>query len=113
MAFSKLTYLRILRSASLTHAQYRVLVTLLVYTNPDGTNAHPGYARLVRECQMSKGTVSKSLKALKKAGWLWETSKGTATKGSDEASVFELRVPEYLEEKRPEKQDDPWGPAPG
>src|SRR5690606_19359303 len=63
--FDKLGYLRILRAAKLTHAQYRVLVTILGYTDGDGGNAHPGYARLADECRMSKGTVSKCIAQLK------------------------------------------------
>lgn len=94
--FNKLKYLQQLRHAALTHAEYRVLVTLLTYSRDDGTNAHPGYRRLAEECQMSNGTVSKAVKKLKSAGWLWETSRGTKGEGGRNAAVFELRVPAYL-----------------
>lgn len=94
--FDKLGYLRLLRTAKLTHAQYRVLVTILTYTDGEGENAHPGYARLADECRMSKGTVSKCIAQLKRAGWLWQVSRGYPSEGGKKASVFRVRVPEYL-----------------
>lgn len=96
-SFSKLTYLQMLRRARLTHAQYRVLVTILTYADRDGVNAHPGFARLVEECQMSRSTVSKSIAFLKRAGWLWETSRGYPSEGGQNASIFELRIPQYMQ----------------
>lgn len=94
--FNKLNYLRIMRAGRLTHAQFRVLVTLLTYANPDGTNAHPGYAKLARQCQMSKGTVSKSIQYLKQAGWIRQTAFGRPRADGGEASTFSLTVPQYL-----------------
>lgn len=94
--FDKLGYLRLLRTARLTHAQYRVLVTILSYTDGRGENAHPGYARLADECRMSKGTVSKCITQLKRAGWLWETARGHPSEGGRRAAVFRVRVPRYF-----------------
>jgi biotin operon repressor len=92
----KLNYLKQLRVAHLTHAQYRVLVAIMTYADQDGTNAHPGFARLASECRMSRSTVSKSIKALKKSGWLRETSRGYPSGERRMASVFDLKIPEYL-----------------
>lgn len=94
--FNKLSYLQLLSGAALTHAEYRVLVTLLTYTDDDGTNAHPGYRRLADECRMSNGTVSKAIKQLKKSGWLWQSANGIRCEGGRVAAVFELRIPAYL-----------------
>jgi DNA-binding transcriptional MocR family regulator len=126
--FNKLKYLQLLRHASLTHAEYRVLVTLLTYASKDGSNAHPGYRRLAEECRMSNGTVSKAVKQLKAAGWLWETSRGTKGERGRIAAVFELRIPTHLSPKKfpegnakqfpdsrtssqykPPDSEDPWG----
>lgn len=95
--FNKLKYLQLLRYAALTHAEYRVLVTLLTYADPDGTNAHPGYAKLSRECRASKGTVSKGIKRLKRLGWLWQESSGIRGEHSQVAAVYRLTVPPYLQ----------------
>lgn len=94
--FSKLAYLQLLRKARLTHAQYRVLVTILNYADADGTNAHPGFARLAEECRMSRSTVSKCIAFLKRSGWLWESARGFPSADGGNASVFELRIPPYL-----------------
>lgn len=105
--FSKLAYLRLLQNAGLTHAQYRILVTILTYSDRDGMNAHPGFANLAKECKMSKGTVSKGITALKRAGWLWESARGIRGDGSPSASVFELRVPDYFTSARASHRSDP------
>lgn len=94
--FNKLAYLQLLRKARLTHAQYRVLVTILTYANPDGTNAYPGFAKLAEECRMSRSTVSKCIAFLKRTGWLWEASHTYPSGAGRNASVFELRIPKYL-----------------
>lgn len=125
--FNKLTYLQRLRTANLTHAQYRVLVTILTYSDPDGANAYPGFAKLAKDCRMSRGTVSKSLKALKRLGWLREVSHGYPSKRRRTASVFELRIPKYVASEFPDgntsspifddpdtlrgrhEYEDPWG----
>lgn len=97
--FNKLTYLQLLRGAPLTHSQYRVLVTILTYANPDGTNAHPGYAKLAGQCCMSKSSVGRCVRQLKEAGWLWETSPGRVSSHGGEAAVFELRIPPFVKTK--------------
>ncbi|QRY51793.1 helix-turn-helix domain-containing protein [Mycolicibacterium septicum] len=94
--FDKLGYLQILRGTNLTHAQYRLLVTMLGYSDEYGCNAHPGYARLSKECRMSKGTISKCLSHLKRSGWLWESAHKWPSSDGREASVYELRIPKYL-----------------
>lgn len=93
--FNKLNYLRLLRGANLTHAQYRVLVTMLSYSDRKGANIHPGFTRLREDGRMSRGTVSKCIAQLKKSGWLWEVSHGWPSKVRRKASVYELRVPPY------------------
>ncbi|NKZ93781.1 hypothetical protein GS966_29225 [Rhodococcus hoagii] len=45
---SKLEWLAGLRGADLTHAEFRVLVTLFTYTDASLSNAYPSKATLVR-----------------------------------------------------------------
>lgn len=98
--FGKLQFLSTLRGGDFTHAEYRVLVTLLSYTDRDGCNAHPGVARLADDCHMSTGTVRKALRELKRRGWVYETHKGRPAKHRRVASTYRVQLPPNL---RPER----------
>lgn len=89
--FSKLLYLKGLHGANLTSSEYRVLVTVLCYTNANGEGAWPGVARLQDDCRMSERSVQRCLKSLRTKGWLRRVQLGSAKSGR--ASEFALSTP--------------------
>ncbi len=70
---------------------YRVLVTLLDYADPDGTNAHPGNERLAADCQCSADHVRKKiLPWLRTRGFIILSKQGRHRVGASE-----WRFPEF------------------
>lgn len=75
-SFNKFTYLKSLHGVDLTAPEFRVLVTLLNYTNQNGERAYPGIANLARDCCLSHSTVKRALRVLEEKGWLRKVSRG-------------------------------------
>jgi Helix-turn-helix domain len=67
--------------------------TLAQHANADGTNAHPGVARLAPECSLSESAVKRHLAALRKAGWIVRTFHASTTGRKGMADCYDLAVP--------------------
>ncbi|CQD11855.1 hypothetical protein BN1232_02232 [Mycobacterium lentiflavum] len=76
MTFDKHGYLKLLRGVDMTYSEYRVLVTMLSYSDGDGTHAHPGNARLAEDCDICERSVKNALVSLVKRGWLVKVKEG-------------------------------------
>jgi len=68
--------------------------TMASYANRDGSNAHPGVARLVKDLMSSDKTVRRALASLIEAGWV--TVSYRARRKLGEADVHCLSVPAPL-----------------
>lgn len=90
MTFSKLSWLKHMRGADLTDAEFRVLVLLVTYTDKNGTDAYPGNTRLADECGMHVRSVRRILHRLVAKGWIIEKSPGGNQYGKGIANVYEL-----------------------
>lgn len=95
----------VVRDPHLTDATRRVLLELESYTNPDGTNAHPGIERIAAELLTKAGTVNektvrRALETGVKRGYIECTRKGGGGRGKREnADTYRLTLP--LEEPGP------------
>ncbi|MBX9147977.1 helix-turn-helix domain-containing protein [Rhodococcus qingshengii] len=93
--FSKLTWQKMLRNADdLTHAEFRVLMIVSTWTNENGANAHPGFAKIVAASCVSEPTAKKALKTLIAKGWLIFEQAGGNQYGKGAANVYRLACPE-------------------
>lgn len=86
--FSKLTWLKRTNGHKFKPAEFRVLIAIFNHTNEHGQRAFPGLKLLAEETGHSKSTVSEAVTALRHAGWITETSKGSGVSGN--ASVLAL-----------------------
>lgn len=89
-SFSKLTWQKKLRGADLSHAEYRVLMSISTYTNADGRNAHPGNARIIEDSTIARSKIGPILRSLEAKGWLIVER---ASVGRTDATVYRLGVP--------------------
>lgn len=88
------------RDHTLTHTTLRVLLELESYAEPDGTNAHPGRARIAQHIRTPKGepinekTVRRALETGCTAGYIRRTRRGRKGLHRNDADVYELTFPE-------------------
>lgn len=88
------------RDGALTHACRRVLLELESYADADGTNAHPGLARIARHLTtpagrpISEKTVQRALETGCTAGYIRRTRRGHKGLHRNAADVYELTFPE-------------------
>ena len=102
MKFSKLAYLKGLHGVKMSASTFRVLVTVLNYTDANGDNAYPGLQRLAEDCCTSVSTVQRALKQLKADGWIRvEQRGGRRGDGTHWATNYSLSTGHEL-------LDDPW-----
>lgn len=85
---------RVVRDASLTHSELRVLLELESYANEDGTNAHPGVNLISAELGINEKTVRRALKHGEELGYVIKTQAGRRGRGRNFADVFALSLPE-------------------
>lgn len=91
---NKFEYLKALHGVDVTPAQFRVLVTILDYSDQNGNRAFPGVENLVKDCCLSTATVKRCLTALVDAGWLTKVSRGGRSgDGRKRASEYALTAP--------------------
>ncbi|MEV7457979.1 helix-turn-helix domain-containing protein [Pseudarthrobacter oxydans] len=93
MSQSKFAWMKSLRGADLTHAEYRVLVTISTYTNAGGTNAFPGFETIVRDSCTDPKTARKALRTLQEKGWLELVDEGGNKHWKGKANVYAIRTP--------------------
>jgi hypothetical protein len=72
-------------------SDYAVAYALANYANRDGSNAHPGTARLAEELATSESTVKRAMAWLTENGWVTITQRGRRKLG--EANVHQLTIP--------------------
>ncbi|NKZ88804.1 hypothetical protein GS966_02530 [Rhodococcus hoagii] len=87
---SKLEWLAGLRGADLTHAEFRVLVTLFTYTDASLSNAYPSKATLAEAAKVTPRTLAASLRTLQKKGLARIARQGGNQYGKGTANVWEL-----------------------
>jgi Helix-turn-helix domain len=94
--FCKFTYLKGLHGHRFPKGDgsYRVLVSVLDYADQHGRNAHPGIARLAKDCVMGESTVRRHLKWLKDNGYIVEESRGHSVGDVRLASKYSLATPD-------------------
>ncbi|MFV8237464.1 helix-turn-helix domain-containing protein [Mycobacteroides chelonae] len=98
---NKFEYLKALHGVDITPAQFRVLVTILDYSDQNGNRAFPGVENLVSDCCLSTATVKRCLAALEGAGWLTKVSRGGRSgDGRKRASEYALSAPDSTAHKR-------------
>ena len=72
-----LVWMRTIRDgADLTKSVKAVAFCLALHAKPDGTNAHPGWARLAWESGCSKRTIMAALAELEGSGLVWCAERG-------------------------------------
>lgn len=94
--FSPLTWLAdMLRAPELRRKDKARLVAaaMVKYARADGTNAHPGRARLAEDLGLSVSTVDRALLSLTEAGWIVRTQSGSTGPRRRWADVYRLTVP--------------------
>jgi hypothetical protein len=73
----------------LTEMHVRVALALDHYSDPDGTNARPGAARIARELGYTRPRVTEALRALVHLGYIHKTG----SFGRSRVSVYRLTMP--------------------
>jgi hypothetical protein len=68
-----LPWLRAVRRTKMPLAGKGVALALVTYANKDGTNAHPGEARLAADCGINEQSVRRHLAALRDVGLIVRT----------------------------------------
>jgi hypothetical protein len=91
LSLSRADWGRAMRGRILEMREVAVAHTVAGYANRDGTNAHPGVARLVEDLISSDKTIRRSLAALVEGGWLTVSHRGR--RKLKEADVYHLTVP--------------------
>ncbi|GAA5157182.1 helix-turn-helix domain-containing protein [Ornithinimicrobium tianjinense] len=95
--FNKFIWQKYLRGASaLTHAQYRVLMSISTYADETGGNAYPGNERLAADACVDERTARRSVKVLEEQGWLKVTYRGGNSVAYRQANTYQLTIPEHL-----------------
>lgn len=122
--FSPLTWLAdMLRAPELRKQDKARLVAaaMLKYARADGTNAHPGRARLAEDLDLSVNTVDRALRLLIDVGWIVRTQSGSTSPRRNWADVYRLAVPSgVVSDQSPGQRDQspndvdqspqPWDP---
>lgn len=93
-SLNKFAWMKALRGADLTHAEYRVVVNLSTWADADLSNAFPGLAALCVAARVSVPTARKALKSLAEKGWLVLVEPGGNQYFKGKANVYALTVPE-------------------
>jgi hypothetical protein len=88
--FSKLQWMKSTRGADLTHAEYRVLMTMFTYADENGRNARPGVRRIADDCGVQERSVHRLLLRLREKRWLIVTERGGNKVGKGKATVYAL-----------------------
>ena len=91
--FCKFTYLKGLHGHPVPPAAYRVLVTVLDYTNERGEMAYASVGRLAADCCMNERTVKRHLAWLREHGYLTRTKRGRRVGNVGLASEYSLALP--------------------
>lgn len=90
---SKLEWEKLLRRSPISHAQYRVLMTVASYTDKHGKGAHPGWARLASDAEVNERTAKAAVVRLLDLGWLVQTGRGGNAYGKGTANTYALSTP--------------------
>lgn len=90
---SKLDWMKDLRGAGLSSAEFRVLVVLATYSDKNMLNAHPGVKRLVEDTGLARSTVIAALGVLQERGWIRMTEQGGNQFGKGIANVYSIHTP--------------------
>lgn len=90
---NKMTWQKELRGAELTHAEFRVLVTISTYADAEGRRAHPGWDRITVDARVDKRTAQRAVKSLIGKKWLILVRKGGNQVGYRIADEYELTSP--------------------
>ena len=93
-ALTKLQWQKQLRGAGLTHAEYRVLMTISTYTDRHGQNAHPGWARIIDDARVDRATGRRAVRSVIDKGWLTLVRKGGNAIGYHVADEYALSAPD-------------------
>jgi hypothetical protein len=82
----------------MTGSQYRVLTTLLDYSDATGRNAFPSVETMAADCDMTDRNIKRCLSWLRDSGWIVQRSRGGRGKGgAGWASVYDLPMPEAVD----------------
>jgi hypothetical protein len=88
-----LPWLRAVRRTKMPLARKGLALALATYANKDGTNAHPGEARLAADCGINEQSVRRHLAALRDAGLIVRTFRASTTGKRNMADSYDLTVP--------------------
>jgi DNA-binding transcriptional ArsR family regulator len=88
-----LPWLRAVRRTKMPLPRKGLALALATYANRDGTNAHPGVARLAADCGINEQSVRRHLKALRDAGLIVRTFRASTTGKKNMADSYDLTVP--------------------
>lgn len=83
----------IVRDASLSLAELRVLMLLECYANPSGGDIRPGRPRIARELGVSEKTVTRCIAKGIDAGYLRVVSTAPRGRGNTSTNVYALALP--------------------
>ncbi|MFC8531383.1 MarR family winged helix-turn-helix transcriptional regulator [Nocardia sp. NPDC057227] len=108
----KFAWMKALRGADLTHAEYRVLINLSTWANGDLTNARPGFKNLCEAAKVRPQTAQEALRKLIEKGWIEVSARGG---GSGRSTVYTLTVPAGMGcgELTPSTDENPHGERAG
>jgi Helix-turn-helix domain len=68
-------------------------LALATYANKDGTNTHPGEARLAADCGINEQSVRRHLAALRDVGLIARTFRASTTGKINMADSYDLTIP--------------------
>lgn len=90
----KFAWLRSLRGADLTHAEFRVLVNLCTYADADSGQAYPSNSTLAEASAVNPKVLTRDLiPALRQKGWIRLVAPGGNQNGRGRANVWKLSFP--------------------
>lgn len=89
---AKLDWMKELRGADLSHAEFRVLVVILTYTNASRDNAFPGLKQIVAGSCVTEKTARTAIKSLTAKGWLVLLDEGGNQHWKGKANVYAVRT---------------------
>ena len=85
---------RAFRGAKVPMNAKAVGMVMASYGNADGSNNHPGLARLARDFDVDEKTIRRHLETLERAGWLRRTHDGRTGLSRKEADDYQLTIPQ-------------------
>ena len=91
---------RAIRKADLPTTRKLIAYTLATYANADGTRVWPGTAALMAATGLSDGCVRGHVRALRAAGWIVQTFRGSSAGRGGRADEYRLAMPEVDQEHR-------------